>query len=600
MTNFDTKQHSATKQSNWAIIFAAIATASIFLVIGSFNFNAKAQGDFLQSTDDMVRMVTVRDWMAGQSWYDPLLHRLGYVPGTIMHWSRLIDLPIRLLIDVGNFFKAGAGEPFAAVTWPFITFVAAFAAILTAVRRVTGSSNLIPSFIVGGFSLFSWGAFVSGAIDHHNVQAVLALWLVTCLLPSKNDPLNLTFAGVITSVSLAIGLEALPIAMAGAIAMCVRLFLERDAFYPAARRYGISLALSMLVLFLLLIGPQYYATVYCDSLSVFQFVCAGVGGLVLFASLSERVRPTLPAPYISAPILAGLVVLGIAVSLFPQCLADPTAIDPLMKYFWLDHIIEAQNVFQIARSKTPLELIYMYALPLIAAAALIWKIVKNDQRLIASLLLLFLLVASAVLMFQVRGIKQATPIAGLILSIVTLSFMENGGKKRPILGLAALLGCCNLFWAIITVAAATITENNATAIDNKDEVKPKAICRSDADLANVLAEKPGFIAAANGLGPWLLFHTPHRVLSGPYHRNVKGNLDGLQIMIGSEQQAQAIMIEGGVTHFMVCPKFPDEALILKEVPNGFLSQLLGGKTPSWLEPIASTMDADLKIWRVRR
>jgi hypothetical protein len=115
----------------------------------------------------------------------------------------------------------------------------------------------------------------------------------------------------------------------------------------------------------------------------------------------------------------------------------------------------------------------------------------------------------------------------------------------------------------------------------------------------IRAEKPGFIAAANGFGPWLLFNTDHRVLAGPYHRNTEGNMDSIKIMTGSPEEAKAIVKKGGITHFMACPEYPDEAQILKEVPNGFLGQLLAGKTPDWLEPVQSTMDKPLKLWRVR-
>ncbi|MGL4490852.1 MAG: hypothetical protein ACRCU5_15540 [Rhizobiaceae bacterium] len=586
-------------QSHWVILLASIITATVYNLIGLAGIASSTDYGYLQSTDDLVRMVTVRDWIAGQSWFDPVLHKLGYEPGTVMHWSRLIDAPIRFLVGLGNLFVSGSGERFAAFVWPFVTLVAAYAAILTAVRRITGSENLTTTAIIGGFSLWSWATFQSGAIDHHNVQAVLALWLVVSVLPSKNDPLNLTIAGIATSVSMAIGIEALPIAVAGALAVWLRLVVEREAFYAAAQRYGLSLAISIAILFFGLIGPEYYAKTYCDSLSQFHLVCTGLGGLLLYIGLKPRLRGFVPMAYFSVPILTGATVVLTAYLRFPHCLADPTAIDPLLQHYWLDYIVEAQNIYQLATGKEPLQLIYIYAMPLIAIAFATRKIASKEKPLLAGILLIFLVITLLVTLFQIRGVKQLVPIGGLTLSIFMTQYMEAGGKIRPLRALTGLLVCCNLFWGVVTATAMAVVGIGASDSETGAGTDSKSLCRAQSDLDAVLAEKAGFIAGANGLGPWLLFNTNHRVLAGPYHRNTNGNVDAVKIMIGSEAEAKAIIFKGGITHFMACPKFPDEAQILKEAPNGFLGQLLGGKTPDWLEPVQSTMDGPLKLWRVR-
>ena len=49
------------------------------------------------STDDAMRLVQVRDLLAGQGWFDLTQYRLNPPDGVAMHWSRLIDLPIAIL-----------------------------------------------------------------------------------------------------------------------------------------------------------------------------------------------------------------------------------------------------------------------------------------------------------------------------------------------------------------------------------------------------------------------------------------------------------------------------------------------------------------------
>ena len=52
-------------------------------------------------SDDTLRLVQVRDLLAGQGWFD--LHQYRIDPGSggvLMHWSRLVDAPIAAAILV--------------------------------------------------------------------------------------------------------------------------------------------------------------------------------------------------------------------------------------------------------------------------------------------------------------------------------------------------------------------------------------------------------------------------------------------------------------------------------------------------------------------
>ena len=46
------------------------------------------------STDDAMRLVEVRDLLAGQGWFDLTQYRLSPPGGVAMHWSRLVDVPL--------------------------------------------------------------------------------------------------------------------------------------------------------------------------------------------------------------------------------------------------------------------------------------------------------------------------------------------------------------------------------------------------------------------------------------------------------------------------------------------------------------------------
>ena len=51
-------------------------------------------------TDDYMRLVEVRDLLAGQGWFDLTQYRLDPPAGVVMHWSRVVDLPIAFLIQI--------------------------------------------------------------------------------------------------------------------------------------------------------------------------------------------------------------------------------------------------------------------------------------------------------------------------------------------------------------------------------------------------------------------------------------------------------------------------------------------------------------------
>jgi hypothetical protein len=577
---------------------AALASAFVFTLlmwVQKWPFDAPV---LLRGTDDMVRMVNVRDLLAGQSWFDLLQPRLGAGPGTLMHWSRLIDAPLAALVTIGNAFSAGSGERFAAVAWPFLMFAAAFAGLLTGVRRASGSMNILPALVIGGFALIGSGVFDSGVIDHHNAQLALTVWLLALLLPSEKPDRDFAAAGVVVSLMLAIGLESLPIALAAAGAVMARMLLEGDTLVEPVRRFGLALSLSIAALFFALVGPQHYSDKFCDSFSLFHLVCAGAGGLTLYIGLHPSVRNFLPLPLVSAPSLAGIGVAALTCLFFPDCLRAPGAsLDPKLRHFWFDQVVETQSFLRIAQID-PWLLPYMHVLPLLAAGTSIWMFAKGFSRSIYAPLLIFIAMTSAVTLFQMRGMQYAIPVAAMALAVSVTRFAEEKGQKQPLRLLAAMGLSCILVWKLIVTGAIGLFSNGETGpLIAAGEAKPSEQCGSEASIASLNALPAGLVAGSNDLGPLYLLMTDHRVLAGPYHRDVEGNLAWINAMTGTPQEAHSILANVKVKILAICPSEADEVSLSSEAPNGFLSQLIAGKSFDWLQPVQDTMDKPLKLWR---
>src|ERR1700751_6026947 len=49
-------------------------------------------------SDDVTRLLQVREFMASGNWFDTTTMKIGGDAGMVSHWSRLIDLPLATLI----------------------------------------------------------------------------------------------------------------------------------------------------------------------------------------------------------------------------------------------------------------------------------------------------------------------------------------------------------------------------------------------------------------------------------------------------------------------------------------------------------------------
>src|SRR3546814_4613905 len=88
-------------------------------------------------TDDNPRVQQVRDWLAGQAWFDLRQHRMSPPEGADIHWSRLVDIPLAGMILL---FKSFASVPFAeraaVAIAPLLPLGAAMAALAVIIRRL--------------------------------------------------------------------------------------------------------------------------------------------------------------------------------------------------------------------------------------------------------------------------------------------------------------------------------------------------------------------------------------------------------------------------------------------------------------------------------
>ena len=158
-----------------------------------------------------MRLVEVRDFLAGQNWFDLTQYRLDPPDGVVMHWSRLIDLPLALLIQRRRALLPSAlSERIVLTLWPTALLLVFFAGILRLARELAGETAARVALIFAALMAPVLQHFRSGAIHHHGVQIVLMIWALVLFVRMPARPRDGAIAGLIGALSVAIGQEMVP------------------------------------------------------------------------------------------------------------------------------------------------------------------------------------------------------------------------------------------------------------------------------------------------------------------------------------------------------------------------------------------------------
>src|SRR5262249_36541324 len=158
-------------------------------------FNRNATDYVGADNDDAMRLVEVRDLLAGQGWFDMVQYRLGLDGGTLMHWSRLIDLPLANLISFFRLFVASErAEALALTVWPLTLSLALMACMGIIGRRIGGLPGLHVSLGLTALAVVTASRFTPGSIDHTNAQLCLAALITAMLVDNSFRPMSFALA----------------------------------------------------------------------------------------------------------------------------------------------------------------------------------------------------------------------------------------------------------------------------------------------------------------------------------------------------------------------------------------------------------------------
>lgn len=541
------------------------------------------QSGMLFDSDDAMRLVEVRDFLAGQSWFDLVQHRVDPPAGLLMHWSRFIDAPLAgLMTLLGPLVGVETAERLVRLIWPTILFAGFLGAFLGLSMRISGARALWPAVILSSTALVFGVQFAPGRIDHHSVQMLLAVLVALACSRALEAPRWAWIAGLLGGVLLAIGLEALHVVVLCGVAFGLLWVLcGRSAELVG---FALVLAASVAVVFVATIPVDRWFVPACDAISIVLVVTtSGAATLALLLHLAGGWASGWPGR-ISLAVLGVTVLIGAVALSFPECRGGPYGqIEPLVRELWLSQVREARGIWALREGETGMliSLVGLWgagALLLLLAA---WRLDGAPRR--TALLLLSLAAVSMLLAFsQVRAMGYATLFA--LPGAVWLVTQET--ERAAWRGALAMLMVLPFTWSIAGLL-----------IGGEGAPMPTNTCLAP-DAYQTLAGLPaGRVMAPVDLGSHVLAHTPHSVFGAPYHRNQAGIIAALGSLSSPVAEARVVIRKHRSTYVALCTQGADISGLVAHAPGGLAAQLLAGKAFDWLDPVAGT--GPIKVWRVK-
>lgn len=575
----------------------------------------------LSDTDDNMRFNQVRDWLAGQGWYDLRQYRLNPPGGFSIHWSRLVDLPLAaLILTLQPLLGTQDAYRLACAVAPMLPLLLTFLMTAVVVRRLLSPGSYPVALAILLCASDAMGMWTPLRIDHHGWQLAFLMMTVAGL----TEP-NMRRSGVMialsSALSLAIGLEMLPyIAFAGA---AVALHWAWDARETERMRsYGATMAVATTLCFLIFASNDNWHAV-CDALSPVWLTTVAAASLLLVAI------SFVPAPQRAARLglvlVAGALAGALYVGAFPQCFGHRLeGIPPEAEALWLSHVSEARPLYLHPLST----LVPMASLPFIGTIGgilAIWRLRGTREAAAWAPVTLFGLFATALLFWQIRtgpsAQMLAVPGAAYLARRIFLRIGTDGWIAfrtfSAILALSLLTGLvvagsldfvpqryANLkvadLWAITTGRQSWPKPSTARGAKPKPDLTKLANrrCPTLPAIAPIAKLPPATFFTLIDNGPRFITLTHHRAVAGPYHRNWQAILDTEHAFRGSPDQAHAIIAGHHADYVLICPHMSEATIYEAEAPGGFYAKLSHGFVPAWLTRMPLPANSPYQLFKV--
>ena len=585
----------------------------VWVLLCSLMFVAKGQALLLHrfpDPDDALRLVQVRDLIAGQSWFDVHQYRIAAPQGVPMHWSRLVDVPLAAMILL---LRPLLGQPLAEIVTciavPLLTLLCALALIGRIAGRLFSVEIAGFACLFAALSVPAMFQFQPLRIDHHAWQIVLALAALNGLVETDHRKGG-WIIGLAMAASLAISIEGLPLTAAFLGLLALR-FLRNRADATGLVHGSVALAVGSIAFFLGTRGLTDLAE-HCDTVSpahLAAFAAAALGCLGLTA-LRHRPPLAIAAAGTGVAAIAAALVLAAA----PNCANGAfAALDPLVRKFWYVNVFEGQPIWHMTWSE--MAIMVVPALIGLIASTRLWMRAKTPAERTLWLEFTLILLAATLIGVMVTRACAASAMLATIPSAWQLRERIDAARVASAPLWRRLLRAATvpllIFPGLPVLAADSVVSaknvekltggkpaKNKPAADNAPKGYAFSACDYD-KLAVGLKRLPTTdIFAPLDLGPRIIVDTPHRVVATGHHRGVAGIHDVIAAFIAPPDLAKSIIAGRHATLVVICPDQIEADNYRSAGPKGLMAGLLANRAPAWLTPIDLAPGSHFKAWRV--
>jgi len=562
----------------WACLIALwLACSGVAIVLGWSTISAFRFHD----PDDVMRLMEVRDWQAGQSWFDVTQYRLNPPTGFSMHWSRLLDLPLAAVIALLKpWFGQRIAETAAAVIVPMITFGAVMALVAELTRRRVGPG---PALLAAAFCLISVGylyALPPMRIDHHGWAAAAGLGLVLALTSQRNAR-GAAVAGLCAALWNHISLEGIAFTAGAAAWLGLRWIATPKQEGLRLPAFLGTLTAASLVLYFLVHGTALISRTFCDAVSPVHLVL--FGSATILTAAAHRLSSGSALSRTAGLAAAAFLTAAIYRSWAPQCLGGPfNALDPLTRRLWYMQVHEGRPLWELDVTNA----ILWIAFPLIGllGSLIAWRATEPQFR--ASLLdyaaLLAIATAIGVLVLRAGAFANLLAIPG---NVMLIAFTFDRTKKLRLVPRAGVRAAATLLLCPVgnmcVVAAFYKPPANDARLDQASK------CLSVDNLARLNKLPSATFMTPLDLAPALVAGTHHRAVAAGYHRNAQAMREALIFFTAGDDEARALARRHETSYLALCKGEPDVAMMARLYPKGLAARLSNGRPPAWLRPIPS-------------
>lgn len=588
------------------VIIMWLVMASLLLIIDAPIISARRFGD----PDDALRLMEVRDLLAGQGWFDLHQYRVAAPEGMLMHWSRLVDIPLAGMILL---LRPLLGQPMAElvtmVAVPLLTLLATLMLVGRLAAKFFDNEAVGIACLVTAVGTPLLLQMVPMRIDHHGWQIVLALAALNGL--AARDALRGGLVvGAALAASLAISIEGLPITVVFLGVLALRGLTANGltangltaSGLTTARGYvglaaaSAALALVSIAIFLGTRGIGSFTT-YCDQISPIHLA---LFGLVALASAGlAAVAPRRWPVALGALGATAVATLALYLTAAPQCRGGAfVALDPMIRKYWYENIAEGMPFWH---SPLPAA-IELVGVPLVGlfCIVLLWRDAKSAEERAwwrdHGLVLTGALLIGAML---ARASATACGMAAVPTAAVILRLIASARTMPPLRRMAAYLGILALLMPPIPVMAVARLAALFTRNPVYSGMPTPTACRYDVAARALNAVPATDMFLPLDIGPDILVRTHQRAVATGHHRGAAGIHDVMSAFLAKPDDAHAIIKRRHATLIAVCPDTAEPANYKYYAPNGFMARLLRGQTPPWLEPVNLAPGSHMLFWRVK-